>query len=128
MKPGPYSRTKIDGMGENAKKQKLLRATAFLNGFLFLMGGFSFINDGKLLFGSIQLLASVLNILSGLNVSIVKKWGRALRLGIGFLNVMVAATVAVDYYQSDTQYIQYAWAFAAIMNLIALFIQWRKET
>ena len=93
-----------------------------LNGMLFLLGAWGFINDQKLFFAAIQLLASLLNfgMIWNLRKGLNKSW---LELTILFMNIIVALTVAIDYIQAGKTYIQYAWFFAAFMSAIAFLIK-----
>lgn len=107
------------------KKKKLTKIVFALNGFLFLMGGVLLISDNKLIFGIIQLVASVLNIgmiLKFRDDRTMKKLNYATLA----MNVIVCTSIAIDNILVGKMYIQYIWFFAAFMSLVALTIQVKK--
>ena len=108
------------------RKEKLLRFTFILNGFIFLMGGISAMGVGKLWLGAPQLLAGIFNLLM-----VVQFLGTNPKKYINYLiylmNAVVAIFVCMDYIQSGTQYIQYVWMFVAVMSLFALVVSYTKE-
>lgn len=105
------------------RKQRINRMVFFLNGFLFLLGGYTFLESGKTTFGLIQLVAGVLNLLAGFRPNPP----RYLLISLFLMNILVAGSVALDYFQSGASYIQYAWLFAALMSTVALIIFLRKK-
>ena len=50
-----------------------------------------------------------------------------LNLFILAINVVVAITVAIDYIQSGTQYIQYVWMLTALLSLGVFVSNLRKQ-
>ena len=108
------------------RKEKLLRFTFILNGFIFLMGGISAIGIEKLWLGAPQLLAGIFNLLMVVNIlgANPKKYINYL---IYLMNTVVAIFVCIDYIQSGTQYIQYVWMFVAVISLLAFLVIYTKE-
>ncbi len=109
------------------RKQRVIRAVSISSGMIFLMGALDFMSNGKIAFGALQIVAGLLNLLSALPEDRLPRWRLGLKYGVLALNVLVAITVAIDYAQAGTQYIQYAWAIVAIISTVALIIQWRKD-
>ena len=108
-------------------RKKILTRVAFsLNGALFLLGGIVLIDEGKLVLGIIQLLASILNISMIIKISNKQKVEK-LNYVILAMNVVVCLSIAIDYMLANTSYIQYVWILAAIVSLIALLIQMKKR-
>lgn len=108
------------------RKKRLVSITFAINGFLFLMGGLSLIFEDKIIFGMIQLLASMLNILMIVKIRSEKPIVK-LNLGVLVMNVIVCISIALDNMLADTSYIQYAWIVAAMASLVAFFIQIKRK-
>ncbi len=108
------------------RKEKLTRAAFLLNGFLFLMGGVDLVQNEKIVFAAIQLIASLLNfgVLAGFKNEKIKKNLNTLIL---LMNVVVSLSVGIDYHLSGKSFIQYAWYLAALVSIIALVVQLRKS-
>ncbi|GAB5472658.1 MAG: hypothetical protein Mars2KO_07570 [Maribacter sp.] len=107
-------------------KDKLNSIAYALNGILFLMGGITLIDDGKLIFAAIQVLASILNIMMVLKI---RKKGKIEKLNhiILAMNIVVCISVAVDYILANKSYIQFVWIFAALLSLVALILQMKRK-
>lgn len=108
-------------------KNKLNIIAFLLNGILFLMGGILLINDGKLTFATIQVLASILNIIM---VFKIRNKGKIEKLNYILLamNIIVCIAIAIDYILEGKSYIQFVWIFAAILSLVALIIEMKKKS
>lgn len=109
-----------------ARLQLLLRVSFLLSGFLMLMGGLSMLEQDKLAFAAIQLIAAALN----LAILIRFKSTRLLKMlnkAILLMNVLVCASVGVDYTLAGKDYIQYVWFFAAVLSLVALQVRYNKD-
>lgn len=109
-----------------ARKEKINQIVFALNSFLFIMGAIDPLSQGKLLFGSIQLLAGIANFAFLLTLKKEKTnlWLNRLVL---LMNVIVAISVGLDQMAAGKQYIQYVWFLAALASLIALIVQLRRE-
>ncbi|MEZ4917968.1 MAG: hypothetical protein R2792_02590 [Saprospiraceae bacterium] len=99
------------------RKAKALKGVSILNGFLFLLSGVGFIEKGKLLFGFLQILASALNLRVAFMKSPDSPAARMLNRAIGIMNILIPISIAVDYIQSDSKYIHFAWIFVALLSL-----------
>ena len=108
------------------KKNKLIKIAFLLNGLLFLVGGIVLINEGKLIFGIIQILASILNITMILKIR-NKKTIEILNYLILAMNIIVCISIAVDNILANKSYIQFAWIIAAIVSLVAIIVQIKKR-
>lgn len=108
------------------KKNKLNIIAYSLNGLLFLMGGVLLINDGKLIFATIQLLASILNIIMVLKIRKKRKIEK-LNYIILAMNIIVCISVAIDYILANKSYIQFVWFFAAVLSFVALILQMKRK-
>lgn len=97
-------------------KAKLKKRTFILTGMLFLLGGFVFIGDGKLVFGALQVLGGITNLLMAFMRTQHQKWLKTTELSLNILNIIIPISIALDYFQSGTRYIQYVWIFVAILN------------
>lgn len=108
------------------RKERITRAVFVLNGFLFLLGGVGLLNDGKIVFGIAQIIASVLNF--GMLSKFRKtEYKYLLELLILVVNVIVCVLIAIDYIQMGKMYIQYMWIIAAIISTIALIVKLVKD-
>ena len=112
---------------DKQRKQRIVRIVSLVTGLIFLMGALDFIDRGRPLFGVLQIVAGLLNLLSALPPEKLPRWQGTLKYGVLGLNVLVAISVAIDYFQAGKQYIQYAWVLIAIISTVALVIQWRKD-
>jgi hypothetical protein len=108
-----------------ARKQRFSRFLFLLNGSLFFLGALTAWPSGRFWLTLVHGLAAVFNGLAFLQFNHPRR-KPMLNLLVLLLNVAVAGAVALDYYWSGAQYIQYAWAMAAIVSVIALFIHARK--
>lgn len=108
------------------RKEKINRVVFALNSFLFVIGALDPLSQGKWLFGCIQLLAGGANLafLLTMNQEKVNLWLNRL---VFIMNIVVAVAIGFDQMAAGKQYIQYAWFFAALASLVALFMQVRKE-
>ncbi len=110
---------------DNKRKERLTKIAFFFNGFLFLMGGIGLIGEDKIAFGSIQILAGIINL-----AMLIRFKNETLKDRLNWLillmNVIVALSVALDYHWAGKQYIQYAWVLAAVMSVVAMVVQWRR--
>lgn len=108
------------------RKNRIIRISFLLNGFLFLMGGVNLMGEQKILFGLIQIIAAILNF--GMLTNIKSETNKYhLSISIFIVNIFVAISIAVNYIQSGTQYIQYVWFLVAFLTLGATIIQIRKH-
>ncbi len=109
-----------------ARKKRFIRMAFLLNGLLFLLGGLDFFGDDKLFLGMLEIFAGMLNL-----AMLRKAKPRAVKEFLGYaillMNVVVALSIAIDYFQMGKSYIQYMWLAAAAMSLIAFFIHFRKK-
>ena len=90
------------------------------------MGGIGLITDNKLIFGFLQILASVLNIYMLINFK-NEKPTKNNELSVLILHIIVCISISVDFIHSGKLYIQYAWMIAALMSMMALVMQFRKK-
>lgn len=97
-----------------------------LNGFLFILGALEPWQQGKVLLGSIQLIAGGLNLalLPAFLSPKTKQWLNQLVL---LMNVAVAISIAWDQIAAGKRFIQYAWLLAAFASLVALLVQLKKD-
>lgn len=112
---------------EQQRKARLVRAASLINGVLFLMGGIQLMGEDKLLYGTLQLLAAMLNLAMLVpfkNDGVKQK----LNLAILFMNIVVSLSVAINYQRSGSSYIQYAWAAATVMAAFAFGVQLKRIT
>lgn len=110
----------------NKIKNRFLRLAFLLNGLIFLFAGAMLISDNKVVFGILQLLASILNlsmIIHFRNENAKKK----IEYAILIANIIVSLSIAIDYILSGKLYIQYMWIMAAVMSAIAVIIQVKRE-
>lgn len=110
-----------------ARRNRIIRISYLLNALLFFVGGFELLGNDKLGFAIIQFMASSLN-LFGFLFTLNPKTNTSFKQSILVLDILVAMSVAVNYAQEGKQYIQYAWALAAVMNLVALVVLSRKRS
>lgn len=106
-------------------KHKLTTAVFVINGILFFLGAAGLFEDGKVVFGTIQLVAGICN-MAILTSSKKSHRRHIINLVILLMNVMVAGSIAWDYTMAGKQYIQYAWLVAALMSLTVFAVQLRK--
>ena len=111
---------------KKAKRKRLSKIVGALNGALFLMGAFSLFGEGKIFFGVLQLIASVFNFIGlarfgNLNVNFF------FQQAILLMNVIVALSVAIDYVNKGTQYIQYVWMLTALLSLGVFVLFLRRK-
>lgn len=111
---------------DNKRKKRLSNVVFLLNGFLFALGSFGFLEEGKSLLGSIQLLAALSNI--AMLIPFKQQNIKPLIIYLIFiLNIMIATAVAIDLLKSGKAYIQYVWFLSAIISFIALIIHYNKR-
>ncbi len=111
----------------NAKiKAKLFRFSFLLNAFIFFIGGLSFLEEGKNALAILQFVTALFNLFM-----LLKKLSPKKRITLNYiiliLNILVAASVAFDYYFMGKEKIKYLWFFAAIMYTVALIVHIRKQ-
>ena len=111
---------------DQARKDLLIRVSYLMNALLFFMGGFVLIEDERVLFAIIQFIASSLNLL-GFLFALDRRVAFRFKQSVLLVDILVAMSVAVNYAQEGRQYIQYAWAVAAVFTLVALIVLSRKE-
>lgn len=101
-------------------KKRLLLITFAMNGLLFLMGGLDFLDQGKTLFGTIQVVVGVANLLF---LALQKRRTRkSLDQAALLLNAVVCAVVAIDYFDQEKSLLPYAWVLAGIVSLVAFVV------
>ncbi len=108
-----------------ARKQRFSRFLFLLNGSLFFLGALTVWPSGRFWLTLVHGLAAVFNGVAFLQFNHPRR-KPVLNLLALLMNVAVAGAVALDYHWSGAQYIQYAWVIAAIVSVIALFVQARK--
>lgn len=108
-----------------ARKQRFSRFLFLLNGSLFFLGALTVWPSGRFWLTLVHGLAAVFNGVAFLQFNYPRR-KPVLNLLVLLMNVAVAGAVALDYHWSGAQYIQYAWVIAAIVSVIALFVQARK--
>lgn len=109
-----------------SRKEKLKKAIFALNGCLFLLSGITACLDWKIVFGIIQIIAGLIN-LSFLLKRLTATQKNGLQILVYLMNIIVAITVALDYYNEGTEYIQYVWILTALISVIPLVIFLRKN-
>ncbi len=107
-------------------KAKLYRFSFLLNAFIFIMGGLSFLEEGKNALAILQFVTALFNLFMMLK-RLSPQMSIKLNYLILILNILVAASVAFDYYSMGRGAIMYPWIAAAIMYTFALIIQYRKK-
>ncbi len=113
--------------GMNAKtKAKLFRFSFLINAFIFFTGGLSLLEEGKYALAILQFVTALFNLFMLLKTLSPQK-RITLNYIILILNILVAASVAFDYYFMGKEKIKYLWFFAAIMYTVALIVQVRKQ-
>ena len=110
---------------DEKRKQTLSKISYALNGTLFLASGILLLDEGKSLFGLMQVAAALLNLgmLPQFKYQIKQKFSSAIHV----MNVTVALATAVDYIQSGKSYLQYLWILAALLSAIAFVKEVRKR-
>ena len=107
-------------------KAKLFRFSFLLNAFIFFIGGLSFLEEGKNVLAILQFVTAIFNLLM-----LLKRLSPQLRTKLNYLililNILVAASVAFNYYSLGSGAIKYPWIAAAIIYTIALLVQYRKN-
>lgn len=107
-------------------KAKLFRFSFLLNAFIFFIGGLSFLEEGKHALAILQFITALFNLFM-----LLKKLSPKKRITLNYiiliLNILVATSVAFDYYFMGKEKIKYLWFFAAIMYTVALIVQVRKQ-
>ncbi|SRX74504.1 hypothetical protein [Aequorivita antarctica] len=107
-------------------KAKLFRFSFLLNAFIFLLGGLSLLEEGKYALAILQFVTALFNLFMLLK-RISPKRRITLNYIILILNILVAASVALDYYFMGKEKIKYLWFFAAFMYTVALIVKVRKQ-
>ena len=108
------------------RKERLSRALFALNGGLFVLGTYDGFSKEKWWLTGVYLVAALLNVIAFVKFN--HKERRAItNYLVLFMNVIVAGAIALDYQWSGARFIQYAWAFAALMSGIALVLQIKKS-
>ncbi len=109
----------------NQKKVKPIeRITFLLNGFVFILNGVILISDLKLIFGLIQILAGVSNIIM-LSIKIERTKQKLYYL-IFVFSILVALATSFDYFILGKKYIQYVCILIALLSLVTLIIHSKK--
>ncbi|SRX54447.1 hypothetical protein AEQU1_01457 [Aequorivita sp. CIP111184] len=107
-------------------KAKLFIFSFLINAFIFLLGGLSLLEEGKNALAILQFITALFNLFM-----LLKKFSPKKRITLNYiiliLNILVAASVAFDYYFMGKEKIKYLWFFAAIMYTVALIVQVRKQ-
>ena len=103
------------------QKERLIRMSFLLNGFLFVLGALELITSGRVPFGLFQGGIAVMNFLlySKGREAITKK---LLTYGILIANIVVYLTTVSEKVNAGKQLVQYAWLIAAIMTTVALIV------
>lgn len=108
-----------------SRKARLQKIAFVLNGSLFLLGAYGMWEQGKWLFASLQLAAGVLNLLMLLAV-LRQRYSHTMASLLLLMNVLVAVSVAVDYFLAGKDYIQYVWLLTALISAVVLLLRWRR--
>lgn len=106
-------------------KERLSKVVFALNAFLFLLSAIGLGEQGKWLLATIQGLAAALNIILLLRFLSMKS-RKLLGQAVFIMNVLVCLSVAIDYQSSGSNYIHFAWYLAALISLLAIFINRKK--
>lgn len=112
---------------ETLRKKRLTRFSFILNGMLFLLGGYGFIAEGVYLFGGIQVLGGVLNLLKVKSGPLFGSKSSYLEDGINLFNIIIPITIGFNYQNQGTQYLHLVWFLVAIMNIVVFFIFIKKR-
>ena len=96
-----------------------------LNGFLFLMGGITLLEEAKVVLALIQLIAAVTN-LAMLPRFIPEARKVYLSIIVLIMNMVVNASIFYDYLMAGKQYIQNVWLLASVLSLVALVVITRR--
>jgi len=108
------------------QKARLSRFANILAALLFAMSALSFFKNGQILYGSILLIISCLNvfILVYLNYNL-----RLTKIVLNLFNALAAGLTAHDYYSKGTDYIHYVWLLSMLMFLaVNVFLLISKES
>ncbi|MDC7999502.1 hypothetical protein POV26_00470 [Aequorivita todarodis] len=107
-------------------KAKLFRFSFLLNAFIFFIGGLGLLEEGKNALAILQFVTALFNLFM-----LLKKLSPKKRIALNYiiliLNILVAASVAFDYYFMGKEKIKYLWFFAAFMYTVALIVHIRKQ-
>lgn len=107
-------------------KAKLFRFSFLINAFIFFTGGLSLLEEGKYALAILQFVTALFNLFM-----LLKRLSPKRRITLNYiiliLNILVAASVALDYYFMGKEKIKYLWFFAAFMYTVALIVQVRKQ-
>ena len=83
------------------------------------------LEENKPVFGIIQFIAGFSNLL--MLIMLDRKTARSfLNYIILVFNILVAASVAVYYFLSDSRYVKYAWILVTALYILVLVIQIKK--
>lgn len=91
-----------------------------------MLGGLSLLEEGKYALAILQFVTALFNLFMLLK-RISPKRRITLNYIILILNILVAASVALDYYFMGKEKIKYLWFFAAFMYTVALIVKVRKQ-
>lgn len=97
------------------KKEKLSRFSFVLNGFLFGLSAFTQFSEKSYLVAFIHLLAAAANLLMLVEFN-SQSLKEKLNLGVFFMNVVVAVSIALQYYRSGSKYIHFVWILTAVLS------------
>lgn len=106
-------------------RAKLFRFSFLLNAFIFLIGALGLFEQGKNGLAILQFVTVLFNLYMFFKKLSPTK-NRMLNYIILILNILVAASVAIDYHIMGKDRIKYLWFIAACMYLVALIVQVRK--
>ena len=113
-------------MANSSKKQRSIRFVLIVNAFTLFMGGLHFVGDGKIGFGSLQFITAALNV-ALLFTNTPARTSYCLYLLLFALNILIAISIAYDYIQQGSKYIQYMWMLTAGITLGASIVFARKN-
>ena len=109
-------------MNEKAKN-KLLKITYITGAVAFISGGIDAYIQQKLLLGLLLIFAGVINVFMILTFNYKRELTGVAAYG---LNIVTAVVISINYFQSGSKFIQYAWILLAVLTIIALIIQLNK--
>ncbi len=104
-----------------ATRRKLAQLSLGISALVFFTGGIYSLTDGTVEYGVFQLLAGAVNLIQ------LSSWPdsgeqRAMVAFTFILNVIIALTVAWDYYQQGTRFLHFAWVLAAVFSLVGMLV------
>lgn len=105
------------------QRTKLEKGSVILNALLLMLGAFLYFADLKPVYGAILMIAGFFTLFSWVRERYtIYKY----KVITAIFNILVTISIAIDCFLSEKKYLPYVWIFAAVMLLVALYIQHRR--